>query len=574
VTIDRRDFLRYSLGAAGAVVLQSCRKAPTKGGGSPGQGAVELPEPSPPSLLPADHLPPAPRIILRSADEDFGFPWPYSYLPPVYGRLTLIYDTLLHRDSTGAFLPWLASSYKPSADGLTHTFQLRDNIKWSDGQPFSSDDVVFTFEYFKANLTTPIQKTTAPKIPPFLLFKPDYVQSVRALGPNGVEFRLDRPAVTFASDVAGRVLITPRHIWSKIDPPGANRADLKALVGTGPYKLEIYSQGGSRYVANDDFFLGKPFVKRLDIITASDQLAALKAGKTDSAGFTIEPTNSQAIRPLLRDRKFGYSKGVPDFTVGLYWNLTKPPFSDVRFRQAIARALDRNAIVRRLLGGNGVPGNPGFLPPEHPFRVEVEQYPFDKDSSEKALDELGYERGKGGIRTAPGGKPFKPNFTVDPSLASLAELLDASFRQLGIQVEIDPKQEFSIKDYDMALFFHGGLQEDPDIMRKVYSKSAAASGQSQFFSVKDYSNPEFEDLADRQLVTLDEAKRKELIARMQQIVAADLPLLHLYYPSPFEVFRKAAFDHFGGHSRTPDGKTLFVTGVATGGTKIRPISGE
>jgi peptide/nickel transport system substrate-binding protein len=514
-------------------------------------------------LLPAGELAPAPRPALRLPGGDFWLPSPFAYLPPGYERLTLIYDTLAIQDPTGAVVPWLASAYTPTPDGLTHTFRLRDGVRWQDGQPFTADDVVFSFQYFSSQRA---QNHVAPTV----LFGPDEVTSVRATGPRDIEIRLDKPLVTFAVDVVSKFPIVPRHVWEPV-PIAAAVSDLGRLIGTGPYRLESYvaGQGSYLFTANDDFFLGRPFVRRLELVPVGNQLLALRANQIDAGGFQLEATRSGALDPFRDDPAFGVVEDQLDAVVALYWNLTKGgALGDVRFRRACALAIDRDDLVARLLGGNGRPGNPGFLPPDHPFHVDVNQYRFDPGAAERLLDDAGYRRQGGGARRGPDGKPLRFKLSVPVSLAAPAELVKRALSRVGVEVNFDPMDsEFALSDYEMAMMFYAGVGGDADYMR-VYESH---QGPGRFQAVKGYSNPEMDDLLERQRVTLDETQRRQMFARAQQIAATDIPLLHLYYPVPFHIFRKAAFDQWpprrnGGNNL----KYPLVTGTGTPGSQIRP----
>jgi len=550
VDIDRRTFLRAAVGAAGALALASCTKSdPT---------AQPAPDPSVPS----------PRVTLRLPGGDYGFPSPFAHLPPGYARMILIYDTLLAADPTGALVPWLASRYQRSADGLTYTFEMRDNVRWHDGRPLTADDVVFSFDYFAAK---------RPKLPPFLLSRPEYVSRVSASGPRAVQIRLTKPVVTFERAVAGRFPIVPKHVWSAIDDP-ARAQDVKVLVGSGPYRLESYTrgQGSYLYTANDDFFLGKPFVRRMELPAVDDELNALRAGKLDVGGPPSNgtPVGRAALAPFRSDPDYRVLEGPAEFPSALYWNLAKGgALADLRFRRACALAIDREDLVKRVLGGLGTPGNPGFLPPDHPFHVDVEQYRFDRSSAERLLDDAGYRRtGANGPRRAPDGKPLRFKLTVIPVLSALVDLVVNRLEAVGIQLELDPKEPFQLftgqVDYEMAIFFYGGVSGDPDYMRTVYSSRAGGG----FQAARGYADAELDDLADRQLVTFDEGERKRLVGRMQQIAARDIPLLHLYYPTPFSVVRRGVFDQWtlGRETGGPFNKATFVTGTSSPGLTIRP----
>jgi len=189
--------------------------------------------------------------------------------------MILLYDTLLWTDGSGQLLPWLAQSYKVSDDHLTYSFELRDGVKWSDGRPFTADDVVFTFGYYAE------QESLSP---PVIIQPPQGISKVTAPAPNRVEVTLDRPIVTFAAQVAGALPMIPKHVWSSIDDPGA-ALDRKVLVGTGPYRLQSYGDDGGPllFTARDDYFLGAPYVKRIEMQPADDQFSALISGAIEAA---------------------------------------------------------------------------------------------------------------------------------------------------------------------------------------------------------------------------------------------------------------------------------------------------
>lgn len=556
--MDRRKFLQGMVGTAGAWALASCSRS----------GTVADPPPlTTPRVVGAKELAPTARRTLRIAGQDVGLPTPFGYrFPPGYFTMINFYDTLLLTDSTGALLPWLASRYDRSPDGLTYTFELRDNVRWHDGKPLTPDDVVFTFDYFAKN-------KAEGKLSFLLLNTPEFVRRVRVTGPRTVEFVLEKPAVTFPREVAGGVPIVPRHVWSGIADPATQ--DKALVIGTGPYRLASYSATEGSYLmeANDDFFLGRPFFKRIESRVVGDELNAVLGGDVDIA----QPgeLTPRALAPFQRSEAIAVQAGQPNGLSVLYWNLSKGgALADPRFRRACARAIDRPGIVRRLTGGNGEPGNPGFLPKGHPFRVEVEQYPYDIAAANRMLDEAGYRRGPSGARQNPDGSPLSFKLLALIATEAVTELVVDALERVGLKLEIDPTDlvfvEMAGKQFDMAIAVFGGHQGDPDLMREIYSSRVES-----FLRAPGYANKEFDDLADAQLVTADEAERKRLLARMQEIVAADLPLLHLYYPTPFVIYRKAVLDQVALHpnGNGPLNKQALVTGVATGGTEIRPTVG-
>jgi peptide/nickel transport system substrate-binding protein len=501
---------------------------------------------------------------------DWGFPSPFAAVGgPGYWRMSYLYDTLVWKDGSGELLPWLAESFERSDDDLTYRFRLREGLTWSDGVPLSADDVAFTFEYFSRQ-----------SLAPFVLARPRRAPEVVTTG-NLVEFHLTSPDVTFSALVGGAVPIVPRHIWEGIDDAAAVR-DESLLVGSGPYRLESYSEPEGSYVyrARDDYFLGTPFVERIEMAPVGNQLQALLAGDLSAGEPATEGSRPDVLAPFRTEEAFEVIQADPGFTFPLFFNVGRGgALGDVRFRRACALAIDRNDMVERLLGGQGSPGSPGFLPPTHPAYVEVEQYGFDLDAANALLDDAGYLRGDDGARRGPDGQvlafellgfgvPFPPS----------VELVTVALAEIGVEItpravdggEFFPRTIFG--DYDMAISLFpgpsgGSVDGDPDILRQVFS-SRLGTGPNR---ATGYSNPDFDDLAEQQLQTFDETQRRELVGRMQEILAADVPVLALYYPTRFFIFRPGIFDAWyftpGGFATgIPEtyNKHAFVTGARLG----------
>lgn len=568
--LDRRAFLKGLAGAGLVVVVGGCGSArqrpPTLGEAVPGVDAGADPR----------TLPPAPRPTIRLPGGALGFPSPFAYVSSLgYRQMSLIYDTLLWKDGSGKLLPWLASSYEVSDDGLAHTFELRDGIRWHDGKPLTSEDVAFTFEYFAEHTLGPL-----------VVVQPYGIAKVEAPTPRRVEIHIERPDVTFAGSLAAAVPIAPRHVWSSIgDPAGAQ--DMKVLVGSGPYRLTSYGGDSSPllFEANDEYFLGRPFVKQIQMTPTSDEFTALLAGEIDAAESVVTGTRPLALEPFKRDPAYGVVDQPGGFTFPLYWNLGKGGvLADVRFRRACALAVDRKDVVERLTGGNGLPGNPGFLAPSNLFHVEVEQYRFNRAAANRLLDEAGYKKGDGGgIRRSVKGEELRFELLFPAMLTPLAQVLVEALEAVGVElrlksVELGPGL-YGRKlagDYEMALALYpgpsgAGPHADPDLLRPLFS-SLVPKGLN---SADGYKNSEFDELAESQLTAFDEEERQKMVGRMQEILAEDLPMLPLYYSTLFNVFRKAVFDQWywtpGGFPVGTNNRQMFVTGVKSG-TVIRPTT--
>lgn len=236
--------------------------------------------------------------------------------------------------------------------------------------------------------------------------------------------------------------------------------------------------------------------------------------------------------------------------------------------------------MRRLLGGAGVPGNPGFLPPGHPAHARVEQYAFDRAAAERLLDDAGYRRAEpGGVRRALDGEPLRLRIlTGNAPVPPMLDLLSAALEAVGVELRpqaVDLPTLFGRTQqgaFDVALTLYpgpGGTAPgaDPDTLRTFFSSRIEGRLQG----ARGWVDEEFDALAGRQLVTGDAGERRRLLARMQAIVARDLPALALYYPTVSHVFRRSAFDRWyvtpGGFAGGLPGvlnKHALVTGARRG----------
>ena len=492
------------------------------------------------TVIPAEKQP-AKVDRLRLAGGDFGYPSPFAYVRgPGMIQATYLFDTLLWPDSTGKPIPWLASKREHSADGKEWRFTLRDEIKWHDGRPLTADDVVFSFNY----LISGAGKTATG------ILGPIQVKEVIADGANVVVFRLDRPSATFEESVASRVMIIPKHVWAEVTDPRKLRG-VSAVMGSGPYKLVSYDEaaGSYLYVANDAYFLGPPVVRRLEFVPAPDELLALRRGVVDAAEILEEGVPKEQLSAFEGQAKFGKLQGSGDWNLALHFNLTKGfPYNDKRFRQAVAYAIDRKDLVRRLLFGRGEPGSPGGLVPGHAFLAKgLPSYEKDTAKAKALLDEVGLKDVNGdGLRDSPDGKPFRQELQTSArfSLKS-AELIKEYLRGVGIDLVVKSQDRAAADtaaaegNYTMALVGYGGGTADPDFLRLRFASQVKARS---FSRAQGYKNTEFDELAEQQLVTLDENKRREIIAQMQKILAEDLPIISLYVPARVSFFNKSVFD--------------------------------
>lgn len=516
---------------------------------------------------------PAGVEVLRIAADDRGYPSPFAYLKgPGLVHTTFLFDTLLWKDSTGELMPWLATDWEVSDDGTEYRFTLRDDVTFHDGEPLTADDVAFTFAY----------RTDGPgadfpgvigQIPPM---------QVTAEG-SEVVFALEQPFAPFLTTIAGRVPIMPQHVWEGVaDPPRFREP--QAVTGSGPYRLESWDQtaGTYLYVANENYFLGEPHVKRLEFRPIGNELQALRQGEIDLARIGIEnleePIPDAALAPFASDEGYEIVTAPGEANRVLYFNLSAGfPFDDVRFRQAVAYGVDRQDLVDRILFGRGEVGSAGGMAPSHPMTPDdLPTYDHDPERAAQLLDGIGIVDADGdGVRDLPDRSPLSIELQMNSLFTpDTGKLISEHLRAVGLDVRaISMEQQLHDQagiegNYQMSLYTHGGLGGDPDFLRFRVSPKVPAKV---YWKQHGYDNPAFEEVAARQLRATGGAQRAQLVGEMERIIAEDVPFLSLYVPSRILLYDSEVFDSWYftpgalmGLHPGPLNKHAFLTGQEAG----------
>ena len=397
-----------------------------------------------------------------------------------------VFEGLTRIDQTGAVQPALAKTWVVSDDGLNYTFELAEDVLFHDGSAFDAEDVVFSFERAMAEDSTNAQKG---------LFEP--IQSVTADGADKVIITLKRPTGHFLFNLGwgDAVIVAPESADSN-----------KALpIGTGPFKFDRWVQGDRIELARNDSYWGEAV--KLEGATfqivpdPAAAVAAMMAGDLDAFPNFPAPEN---ISQFEADPRFTVKIGTTEGETILAINNGKPPFDDLKVRQAIAHAIDRDAIIDGAMFGYGTPIGSHFAP-HHPAYVDLTgMYPHDPEKAKALLAEAGHGDGLSVTLKLP-----------PPSYARRGgEIIAAQLAEIGITAEIIPvewaqwlEQVFKGKDYDLTIVSH---TEPMDI--EIYSRG------DYYF---DYRNPEFKALIDELAETADEGGRNKLLANAQTMLAED-----------------------------------------------------
>lgn len=486
------------------------------------------------------------RIAITQNDKNWT-PYTYQTGDPGYNVLTLMYDTLLWHDKDNNVIPWLAKDYKVSPDGLTVDITLRDNVKWSDGQPFTADDVKFTYDYIlefnHGRFTPEISGVLASTV---------------ITAPNKVSFKLKAPFAPFPTAPLADVTIMPKHIWQNIrEPYPSVKGEQGLAVGTGPYKMVEYTPDKQyRLVANPDYFMGKVAVGEIDLHIIPDstaQVLALRSGEVDAMAANLSP---ELVKELASVSGLKVLTGAGYTSSALTFNVARPPFDDVRLRQAIANAIDADGLVSQVLQGVGVAGSPGYVHPDNPFYKKGLRHEFDLAKANATLDQIGYRSKDGdGIRKSDAGKRLDFEIlaaSTSPIEVRTAEVIGTMLAKAGIKTSVTALTgaakatrtggfggQTPDRDFDMQMTgLTAPAQDDPDRLRTALETWSAAAPN---LNSGKWSNPQFDALLLAESRELDAAKRGALIGQMQDIIATDRPNVVLYYRNGGYGVRTAAY---------------------------------
>jgi peptide/nickel transport system substrate-binding protein len=476
--------------------------------------------------------------MLTIADPigDYGYPSPYAHYSrgPGYIRMSLIFDTLLWKDEDG-FVPALAEKWEYLPDENAYLFELQKDVTWNDGEPFTAGDVVFTFDYIEDH--------------PYQWVYAGIVDEAIALDDLRVKITLEKPYAPFLDQVAGTLPILPEHIYEDVGRPEEFQ-ETEALTGTGPFMLVDYdkAQGTYLYEANEDYYKGSPKVKQLRFVKVSEEMAAasLKKGDVDAAGVQGEMVED------LEDAGFKVIKGPYDYNAKLMINHKKEPLSDVRLRQALAYAIDREALVETALRGFGLAGSPGLYASDSEwYSPDQEQYDYDPAEAGGLLEEMGYTRDGDYYSTDEG--TLELELLVTSTNERAGEMIKQQLDEAGIKIDmrsVDPKTLDSLVGewkFDLALSGHGGLSGDPNILNTVI----LAEG---FNSARYDADPELVDVLEKQIAEMDPDEREDLVLEAQEIYAEDIPALVLFYYDSYWAYNDKVdfyFTHGGVASGIP-----------------------
>ncbi|MBD2233986.1 peptide ABC transporter substrate-binding protein [Phormidium tenue] len=491
----------------------------------------------------------------------------------------IVYEPLASYNEAGELVPFLADEIPTAenggiaADGTSVTWTLRPDITWADGEPFTAADVVFTFEFIRNPV---VAAATAQYY--------DGVKSVEAIDDYTVKVTFATPTPAWSVPFTGQTgLILPRHIFAEFNGPTARDALANLQpVGTGPYQVVGFESGTVVYEPNPSYWGGRPAFKRVELLGGLAPYAAarevLQAGtadfahnlqveaealselETDASGHVTHLFGSQVERIMLNfsnpfARTEDGERSSPE--------IPHPYFSDVRVRQALNLAVDRNTIAKELYGTSGKPTAQLLVAPANYQSPDI-SYSYNLAQAKALLNEAGWVDSNGDGLREKDGVPLEVLFqaAVNPVRQKTQAIVSDSLQELGVDVQIarvrmdeffsgNPEDTGSLNHFyaDMQVYSIGNESPDPSIYMGWWTCDKIASQANQWQEPNNarYCNPEYDRLWEEARQELDPDRRAALFQQMNELLAQDVAVI----PVVHRAMTNAVSDRLTGVEFTP-----------------------
>lgn len=419
-----------------------------------------------------------------------------------------------------------------SPDGLTITFSMRPNVKFSDGKPLTAEDVAFTFDFIMNEaIAAPRERAYFEKI-----------ERVSAIGPNEVVFKFKEPYFDSLA-LAGGMSILPRHFYAPyLDKPEDFNQSKGLLLGSGPYRLKDPKGWtpdlGYVELERNPYYWGPvlpPFTRLLWKIIENDsaRLTTFRNGEIDV--YNAQPREYQTLLDdtalIDRTQHLEYLSPTAGYSY-IGWNQQrkgKPTwFADKRVRQAMTYLTDQERIIKEILLGFAEPAVSPFSPRSYQHDPSLKPRPFDLIKARQLLTEAGFaDRNGDGVLEDSQGSPFQFElvyFQDNDETKQIVLLLKDLYARAGILLQPKPT-EWSVmidlldkKDFDaITLGWSSGVEVD--IYQMFHSSQTLVGGDNYVY----YVNPEFDQVVEQARASVDEAKRMPLWQAAERILYEDQP---------------------------------------------------
>ena len=444
----------------------------------------------------------------------------------------LIFSGLIRFDSHGLPQPDLAEAWGTSPDGVLYNFSIRSNAVWHDGEPVTSDDVIFTVEVIKSSGS---------------LFPQDIKDlwsqiEIKRLDDKTLQFKLPEPFAPFLDYATFGVL--PKHLLESVpaDQLAKDQFNLQP-IGTGPYKFdELMISGGQitgvALTVNKDYYLPNAFIEQIVFRFYPNSASAFDAYQQGEVLGVSQLTNDVLQKALMEPTLSVYTSRLPQLGL-VYLNLNDPTVSflqNEKIRRALLLGVNRNLIVSRILQGQAVIADGPILPGSWAYYNEIEHLEYDPDAATALL------KGEGFVIPASGGDirakdgqylTFTLTHPDDEVHTKIAQAIQADWALIGVRIDLQPVSYDSlINDFLTSRTYQAALADlntartpDPDPYL-FWHQSESTGGQN----YSQWDNRTASEFLESARTEADFASRARLYRNFQVLFTKEMPSLPLYYP--------------------------------------------
>jgi peptide/nickel transport system substrate-binding protein len=437
----------------------------------------------------------------------------------------LMFNSLVKKTETFDYTGELAKEIKTSEDGKAITFVLRDNVKFHNGKPLTSADVKYTFdELFRSKgyksfaFSDPGKSGSTP-----------HITSIETPDPQTVVFNIQRPALK--NQLLSNLVAIP------IIAEGTAANQKSQPVGSGPFKFVAFDQSQNTVdlEAFPEYWDGPPSVQKLRVKTVTDA-SALQA-ELQTGGVDLAPVPSNLPPDALKQLGSMANLKVEQFDGSniqyLGFNTQSPPLDNPKVRQAIGYAIDREKIIRELLGGQAKIAH-SILPAASWAYAGGSEYSYDPAKAKQLLQEAGYKNQPITFKYASGNAAY----------SSYAQAIQSMAADAGLNIQIETLDPQTIRDnlakgqFQMNTGVWIGGNQDPIFLKDLFTTGKIPGEGVSCCNRSRYSSPNVDKLLEDAINEVDREKAKSSYVKAWEAVSRDLPLLPLWYPANMVVANK------------------------------------
>jgi peptide/nickel transport system substrate-binding protein len=407
---------------------------------------------------------------------------------------------------------------------------IRSGVQWSDGQAFSADDVLYTFQLLKQNPALDLQSDWS------------VLSDVQQQGTDKIVFTFQTAAVPYFYQIAGQTMIVPKHIWTTYSDPTTQKVDKP--VGTGPFTMSQCTPQNITYTRNPNYWQkGLPHIQTVNYPAFTDNDPAnqfLAQGNAEWGGQFIPNIDTYYV---AKDKAHNHYWFPPIQNINIWINLTITPLNNKAVRQAMAFAIDRPKVSQNGEYGYEPAGNQtGVLTPTFSNWIDNSAlskagYKYDSSKATQLLQQAGFTKGSDGIMADNSG--HKLSFTMI-SIAGYTDwtasiqVIQQNLKAIGIEIK---EQDQNSNDYFNNLFTgtyqlaYGSLATTPgptpyyELRNTLHSATTADIGQTAAGDYERYKNTQVDSLLDQFGATTDSSKQHQLLNQVQAFMLDDVPVI-------------------------------------------------